>query len=89
MRVVAQPQRVRGLVARTFGELGTDVRSLSDLDETILLDDGTYAARSYRFQGLMAIWLVPAGILQFYDDAGNMVRTLNLFDESEPKNVAA
>lgn len=89
MKVAPQPHQVRGLVARTFGELGTDVRSLSDLDETILLDDGKYAARSYRFEGMMATWLVPAGILQFYDAAGNMVRTVNLFDESEPRNVAA
>src|SRR5271165_794497 len=40
------------------------------IEETILIDEGRYVARSYRMDGYMAMWLVPVGIVQFYDDRG-------------------
>ena len=46
-------------------------------------------ARSYRTDGLMAMWLVEVGIVQFYDADGAMVRTINLLEEMEPLKVAA
>ena len=41
-------------------------------------------ARSYRLRGYMAMWLVEVGIVQFYDAQGNMLETLNLFEELKP-----
>ncbi len=89
MRLYPQPYEVRALVARTFDEFGAAPHTLFDLDETILIDDGRYMARSYKADGYMAMWLVEVGIVQFYDAEGNMLRTVNLFEELEPQRMAA
>jgi hypothetical protein len=89
MTVTPQADAVRLLVARTFGEFGTAVRNLLDLNETLLIKRGEYVARSYRAGGLMAMWLLKAGIIQFYDRDGVMLRTVNLFLELEPQTIAA
>jgi hypothetical protein len=89
MTVTPQPDRVRQLVVETFEELGATVRNILDLNETLLIQEGRYRARSYRAGGLMAMWLVEAGVIQFYDDQGTMLRTINLFQELEPQAIAA
>ena len=89
MRMDQHPNEVRDLVVRTFMEFGAAPSSLFDLHETILIHDGQYAARSYRTDELMAMWLVEVGIVQFYDADGNMLRTVNLFQELEPMKLAA
>jgi hypothetical protein len=60
-----------------------------EIDETILIDEGRYVARSYRTPGYMAMWLVSVGIVQFYDDQGRMLVTINLFDALRPQRLAA
>jgi hypothetical protein len=80
---------VRAIVRRIFAELGIDRLSLDDLSETILIDDGAIRARSYRIENLMAMWLMEIGIVQFYDDQGNMLRRANLLSEVQPTRVAA
>ena len=89
MRTDPLPQEVRELVLRTFQGFGVAISCLSSLDETILLDDGRYAARTYTVDGYMAMWLVEIGIVQFYDAEGNMLLTVNLFEELEPQRMAA
>jgi len=59
------------------------------IDETILIDQGRYVARSYRAAGCLAMWLVSAGILQFYDHRGEMLTTINLFESLRPQRMAA
>ena len=89
MRMDPHPYAVREIVAQVFESYDLEVRSLSDLDETVLIDDGRYAARSYKVDGYMAMWLVEIGVLQFYDDEGNMLQTVNLLEELEPHRMAA
>ncbi len=60
-----------------------------EIDETILIDQGRYVARSYRAAGYLAMWLVAVGILQFYDSRGRMLATINLFESLRPKRLAA
>ena len=60
-----------------------------EIDETILIDQGRYVARSYRWQGYLAMWLVAVGIVQFYDARGRMLTTVNLFESLRPKRMAA
>ena len=62
---------------------------LPEIDETILIDQGRYVARSYRTEGYMAMWLVAVGIVQFYDDTGRMLATINLFESLRPQRMAA
>ncbi len=89
MTVKPGPHEVRRLVLQALEELGAPVPGLADLEETILIDDGTYTARSYRVQDYMAMWLIEVGLVQFYDADGNMLRTINLFEEVKPLKMAA
>ncbi|HVA46550.1 MAG TPA: hypothetical protein VNH11_09265 [Pirellulales bacterium] len=89
MRVVPLATEVRQLVKQTFEDLGIDDDLVDDVNETILINEGTYRGRSYQTEGYFAMWLVDAGLVQFYDDDGNMVCTLNLFNETEPQRMAA
>ncbi|HVX61622.1 MAG TPA: hypothetical protein VHC19_13500 [Pirellulales bacterium] len=89
MRIIPQADEVRRLVVRTFEDFGAATDSLGDLNETILIDDGRYRGRSYRAEEWMAMWLVEIGLLQFYDERGNMLLTINLFEEWEPQRMAA
>jgi hypothetical protein len=89
MTVQPGPHEVRRLVLQALEELGASVPGLADLEETILIDDGRYTARSYRVEGYMAMWLLEVGIVQFYDAEGNMLATVNLLKELEPVKMAA
>ncbi len=89
MRMDLLPGEVRELVVRTFGYFDVIVEHPWDLDETILIDEGRYSARTYKIDGYMAMWLLDIGIVQFYDAEGNMLRTINLFEELEPVRMAA
>ena len=89
MRVLPLAHEVRQIVRQTFGDLGIEDEVVDDLNETILIDAGTYRGRSYQTDGYFAMWLVDAGLVQFYDDDGNMVCTVNLFTEREPQRMAA
>ena len=89
MRVLPCAQEVRQVVRQTFADIGVPDDLVDDLNETILINDGTYRGRSYQTEGYFAMWLVEAGLVQFYDDDGNMVCTVSLFNEIEPQRMAA
>ena len=89
MTIAPQPDQVRQLVARIFGEFGVQVYNVLDLNETLLVQGGRYVARSYKAEGLMAMWLLRAGIVQFYDAQGAMLRTVNLLKRLRPHPMAA
>ena len=89
MVVAPHPDQVRTVVFQTLLEFDVDEDALEDLDERILLDAGKYVARSYRVDNYMAMWLIDAGIVQFYDGDGNMLRTVNLLEEAPARRLAA
>lgn len=70
-------------------ELGAGEDELTVLHEVILIRNGRYCGRSYRAAGLLAMWLVEVGILQFYGPEGEMLRTVNLFEEMSAVRQAA
>ena len=89
MTISPDAELIRNIVFRTFLELDVAEDALDDLDERIMLDDGRYVARSYRVDDFMAMWMIDVGLVQFYDGEGNMLRTVNLFEEIEPQRMAA
>ncbi len=89
MTISPDPDQVRTIVFRTFLELDVPEECLDDLDERLMLDDGRYVARSYRVDEYMAMWMIDVGLVQFYDAEGNMLRTVNVFEEIEPQRMAA
>lgn len=89
MTIHPQPHEVRRLVSRIFESIIATPVDPNHVDENILIDEGRYVARSYRIEGLLAMWLVDVGIVQFYDDDGEMLRTVNLLEEGVPHRMAA
>jgi hypothetical protein len=89
MTVSPDPDQIRNIVFRTFLELDICEDILDDLDERLLLDEGRYVARSYRLDDYLAMWMIDVGLIQFYDAEGNMLRTVNVFEEIEPQRMAA
>lgn len=61
----------------------------AEIEETILIDQGRYVARSYGVEGYLAMWLVAVGIVQFYDARGRMLGAINLFESLRPQRMAA
>jgi hypothetical protein len=80
---------VRQLVLRTFGQCGWQEPQPEGLAEMILIQEGKYRGRSYRAGGLLAMWLVELGLLQFYDQQGQMLCTINLFEKQDGIQKAA
>ena len=89
MRTDPLPYEVRELVVQTFEDYNVVIENPWDLDETILIHEGRYSARTYEAEGHMAMWLLDIGVVQFYDADGNMLRTVNLLEELEPQRMAA
>jgi hypothetical protein len=89
MTVAPELHEVRRLVIQFFAELGAALPTLFDLEDTSLIYDGKYNARSYRVEGQMAMRLLEEGIVQFYDAEGNMLATVNLLKELNPLKMAA
>jgi hypothetical protein len=89
MRTDPLPHQVRDLVLRTFQEFGAAIFATDQLNETVLFDRGRHVARTYKADGLMAMWMLRVGIVQFYDADGNMLMTVNMLEELEPQRMAA
>ena len=83
------PQQIKQIVLQTFEKLGAKTDETPDLDETLLLDNGRYLARSYRADNLMAMWFVESGFIQFYDADGKMLCTVNLEQDGGERRMAA
>ena len=89
MRLEPQPTDVLSAVVGMFERFGASPQTLFDLEETIRIDRGRHIARTYRVEGLMAMWLMGIGIVQFYDADGNMLATINLLEEAVPQQMVA
>jgi hypothetical protein len=89
MRIELRPADVRRLILSVLRDLGTPTSSLFDLEENVVIDRGRSIGRSYRVDQYMAMWLADIGLIQFYDCDGNMLRTINLFEELSPHRMAA
>jgi hypothetical protein len=89
MTVAPSPDHVRILVARSLRQFGAPVQNELDLHETLVIERGELIARSYRADGIMAMWLIRAGVVQLYGRDGAMLSTINLLEESRPELAAA
>ncbi len=79
---------VSGRDSFAAGQAPSDMQS-PEIDETVLIERGRCVARTYRAAGLMAMWLLAVGIVQFYDDQGRMLGTVNLFRTLRPERMAS
>lgn len=84
-----QPTEMISVVVGMFERFGASPQTLFDLEETIQIEKGRHIARTYRVEGLMAMWLIGIGIVQFYDAEGNMLATMNVLKEAVPQQMVA
>ena len=90
MLVSPTTAEVRWIVEQSFQRFfQLTAEELEDMIELPMIEDGRCIARSYRVSNLLAMWLKDVGILQFYDDQGQMLRRANLFAEVEDYSAAA
>lgn len=89
MRVEPRPGQVRRLVLGVLSSLGEATSSLFDVEESVMIDRGQCFGRKYRAERLTAVWLLDAGLVRFFDRRGNILRTVNLFEELAPQRLAA
>jgi hypothetical protein len=97
MRVSPTAAEIRTVVLDMFrqvldkAEVGTQFDQPVDdqLDERLHIQDGRLVARSYRNDGLLAMWFIEVGLLQFYDADGKMLYTMNLLLRSPSHRAAA
>ena len=78
MMATHSPGDVRQLVLVTLSRLRTTLTTHADIEEILLIQDGSYMGRSYRTGDWMAMWMPSVELIQFYDDAGNLAHTINL-----------
>ena len=89
MKVAPQADSVREIVMQAFAELTGEPTDPSSLAEVLLIHEGKYRGRSYRAGGLLAMWMMQLGLVQVYDEEGEMLRTINLFQEQGELRRAA
>ncbi len=78
MDISPNASEVRRMVIGIFNDYCRVPVEIDELDERLSIENSRLVARSYRASGLFAMWLVEIGIVQFYDEQGNALRTLNL-----------
>lgn len=80
--MIIQPDEVRNVVIRVFKECGAVITDPNQVKETIFVEGGKCMARSYRGGGMLAMWMIGPGLIQFYDAHGEMIRTLSFTAKS-------
>ena len=89
MTIRPQSGEVKQIVVGTFLELGVASRDLFSIKETTFVDRGRCLARSYRVDGLKAVWSVEEGVVEFYDAEGRLLKRVNLLERAVPQLMAA
>lgn len=72
------PTEMRRMVLDGFQQHFSRKISGGDVEERVRIEEGKAVAYCYRTENLFAMWMVPIGLVQFYDDQGNMLHTLDL-----------
>jgi hypothetical protein len=78
MIITHSPGDIRKLVLVTLSRLRSMLTTTTDIEEVLLIQDGSYMGRSYRTGDYMAMWMPSVELIQFYDDGGNLAHTINL-----------
>ncbi len=74
-----EPASVYDVVIAVIQEMGIEASSLV---RTILIRDSYYAGRKYYYSGGYAICMAGNGVIEFYDDAGKLLRTASAPEET-------
>ena len=65
------PESLPEVVAAALREMGLGIDEAA-LNRSILIRDGNFVGHKFRFDGGYALWLVEKGVVEVYDNEGNM-----------------
>lgn len=77
---------VRDLVFKTLKDLGAPNGELCC--ETLLIRDGYYVGRHFKFEHARAVWFVDANTFKFYGNDGALLKVLRLEELNATTTVA-
>jgi len=71
-----EPTPLYQTIAAGLSELG--MPDLPCRSNTFLIRDGHRVGQRFLFEGLQAIWLIAENVVQFYDENGRMLRSVEV-----------
>ena len=83
MDVAVQHDPINSLVAQIMGELGGDEPTFEDMIKTVLVRDGHYCGRAFKYRDLRAVWFAEANEIKVYRDGGSLLRAVRLDGRSK------
>jgi len=78
------PAEVRRLVLRRFETLSGILLAAEEICETVRLSTFGSPGRRYQAVNLLADWLQDEGVLRFFDAAGELIDSINLWTHTSP-----
>ena len=83
MDLGATPDLMNQILSKTFVELG----ATGPMIRSVLLKDRYFVGQKFRCDGFQAVLLAGGGVVEFYDQAGMLLKTVSLA-ETDKKAAA-
>jgi hypothetical protein len=84
----SQVELARQIVLATLSRLSTPQIDGAAVKETALLGDRNDPGRRFQFEKIRAIWFADSSAIEFFDDDGNLLETVDV-ERSVPNGQAA
>jgi len=78
MEGIVQFDPIHDLVVQILGELEGASVDVSELTKSVLVRQGHYCGRAFKFRDIRAVWFADANELKFYRDSGPLLRAVRL-----------
>ncbi len=89
MYLSISPTQMRQVVLDRFQQHHPQRLAGSDIEERVRMEGGRVVAYCYRADDLFAMWLIEIGLVQFYDQDGNLLQAFELLTETRADRRAA
>jgi len=67
---------VHDLVLQIMSELGECAADESEITKSVLVRQGHYCGRAFKFRDIRAVWFAEANELKFYRERGPLLRSV-------------
>jgi hypothetical protein len=86
---VIQFDPIHQMVLQIMGELGECITDDSQITKSVLVREGHYCGRAFKFGDIRAVWFADANELKFYRDCGPLLRSVRLDSGARAMRAAA
>ncbi|HEY1602952.1 MAG TPA: hypothetical protein VGG64_25325 [Pirellulales bacterium] len=80
---------VHDLVLQIMSELGECAADESEITKSVLVRQGHYCGRAFKFRDIRAVWFAEANELKFYRERGPLLRSVRLNGATQAYRAAA